>query len=94
MTEHTPGPWKITGPTQVDAVSVWSLEDGAVALLPSHDGLVPLERRLANARLIAAAPELLAALKDMITGLSMSNIRLLGSEDAKAAIAKAEDATP
>ena len=50
---HTPGPWRVNG------ASVWS-DAGYVAELSSPRG--PDERD-ANARLIAAAPELLAELK-------------------------------
>ena len=53
---HTPGPWRVNG------ASVWS-DAGYVAELSSPRG--PDERD-ANARLVAAAPELLAALERCI----------------------------
>jgi hypothetical protein len=64
MTGHTPGPWYVvTGPPNGVAVH-WSL-DGQICPLRWTDGLRPeVERRvMADARLIASAPELLAALK-------------------------------
>ena len=52
---HTPGPWHVDG----GGASVWS-DAGYVAELNSSRGL---DERDANARLIAAAPALLAELK-------------------------------
>ncbi len=46
---------------------------------------------LANAKLIAAAPDLLDALTNLLTGLKMHNIHLLGEHEAEAAIAKAKE---
>lgn len=51
MSEHTPGPWAFDGPAE--NIIVWSGPDNRVCFMTS-DG--PAE---ANARLIAAAPELL-----------------------------------
>ncbi|QRY69153.1 hypothetical protein JVX98_13420 [Ensifer sp. PDNC004] len=54
-TKHTRGPWEFDGPP--DNIIVWSGPEARVCFLTS-DG--PTE---ANGRLIAAAPDLLAALK-------------------------------
>lgn len=53
--KHTPGPWSFEGPSH--SIIVWAGEDSRVCFMTS-DG--PAE---ANARLIAAAPALLEALK-------------------------------
>ena len=58
-TKHTPGPWK----TSYTNLSVVIAENGAVVARASKlNGLVNLQ---ANARLIAAAPELLEALESI-----------------------------
>jgi len=49
-TQHTPGPWTLSG--------------GNYAIITKDGELVPVIN-LANARLIAAAPELLATLKEV-----------------------------
>jgi len=63
-TQHTPGPWRhrINGR---DAFIIYELDHGRIAYLqdPVHGRDETLE---ANARLIAAAPELLAALDDLL----------------------------
>jgi hypothetical protein len=60
MSKHTPGPWHYAecqmGTPFVDTESVGDLLAAAL----------PLDEEKANARLIAAAPDLLAALEDMI----------------------------
>lgn len=59
-TKHTPGPWHYaecqTGTPFVDTESVGDLFAAAL----------PLDEERANVRLMAAAPDLLAALEDMI----------------------------
>jgi len=57
-TQHTPGPWKITSLEFIDD----SL-GGGIARVYSRQTR-SLEELEANARLIAAAPEMLEALKD------------------------------
>ena len=74
MTEHRPGPWKIGAhadeltviPITVSSEERWPWRIAAVYkndpdLLPEYDG-----EAYANARLIAAAPDLLAACKGMV----------------------------
>jgi hypothetical protein len=61
MTKHTPGPWHVNGR------SIDSIDRRTVA---TTEGIYRRERgrpeeQEANARLIAAAPELLAALHDL-----------------------------
>ena len=80
-TKHTPGPWRIEG-NEVHAYAT------AVAVIcetvQGEDG--------SNARLIAAAPDLLAALQRLITALGgQGALRYeLTVKTARAAIAKAE----
>ena len=61
-TEHfTPGPWRTTG-TNVragDALICYAMNHHANAETPEHE-------KLANARLIAAAPDLLLALERLV----------------------------
>ena len=61
--EHTPGPWHPSG-TRSDAPSYVMAGDGegsAVAICPHLDGEDRYCEHVANASLIAAAPDLLAA---------------------------------
>jgi hypothetical protein len=87
MTDHAPGPWRVTsthenaravvGPTPVaDAYRVIALPKN------SNDG-----HWEANARLIAAAPDLLAACKAALEGQSIPPFEKY--EMIRAAIAKA-----
>ena len=61
QTTHTPGPWRIT----TDFIGVYDSEARRIANLDS-DGAPDFgeDETLANARLIAAAPDMLAALID------------------------------
>lgn len=63
-TLHTPGPWRVVGPQAVKSPT------GEVATVypARHSESIEEEDagREANARLIAAAPDLLAALRDII----------------------------
>ncbi len=91
MSKHTPGPWRII-----------EIRGRAVILEPEQDGHVCkisewadeyAEEQEANARLIAAAPELLEALENLVSlceaGLNKEyNIEAELSEP-RAAIAKA-----
>jgi hypothetical protein len=68
MSEHTPGPWL----ADVDG-SGWSIntEDKGVAFTcgEANDEDISKDEEAANARLIAAAPDLLAALKLALAAL-------------------------
>lgn len=88
MTQFTPGPWKA-----INALGVWIVgcgDDHLLTKIPA--GSVDAE---ANARLIAAAPELLDALNSLSAVCEQAQLRhghgvwsqLL--DDARAAIAKA-----
>jgi hypothetical protein len=69
---HTPGPWKVKlyawqrGNVGVFAPKFGRSPYGAcVAYTPCSDGVGGSEGALANARLIAASPEMYAALKNL-----------------------------
>ena len=84
MSRHTPGPWTVVGPT---ATGVF-----APGVAPPLSRKRPLEVRRANARLIAAAPELLEVARlayDMLTGGRSEHPHTLQAK-LYAALAKAE----
>ena len=108
MIEATPGPWEYGFPKK-DGVEMRECDcqvsaGGFLIASVSHGGIYPEEsfgsaQREANARLIAAAPDLLAALKllmsDIYQGANPSDKecqRITGSwGKARAAIAKATE---
>lgn len=80
MSKHTPGPW---APSDETCNYVWS-GDTCVARMAETD------EKEANARLIAAAPELLEALRRVAMNGSVSQIISKADRDyMDAAIAKA-----
>lgn len=81
-TKHTPGPWEFDGPHH--NIIVWSSPNNRICFMTS-DG--PTE---ANARLIAAAPDLLEALKNIVNSIEVhDHPAVMMAFDA---IAKAEGA--
>ena len=103
---HTPGPWKpynhpsgwrIYGRSKKEPICVFCMGD--------RDEETPFRNAEANARLAAAAPDLLAALKTLLTEYADKNatddqlLKSLGGIgfravlSARAAIAKAESAS-
>ncbi len=99
---HTPGPWRVMPESQ--AQSPWIVGDaegGSIADCEPCGPWMPDEVADANARLIASAPDLLAALRGYLdarpqcectphSGCQMAKAR----SAARAAIAKAEGPTP
>ena len=91
MTQHTPGPWQ-TFPalSNPPSIVIGPVERGDLGFVAQTVG----GNDEANARLIAAAPELLEALRDLIIACNMSPGQeltvSLAIENANAAIAKAE----
>ena len=101
-TKHTPGPWVVDGGGSV------SSKDYECPVATVSRGMRGnpwvTATRMANARLIAAAPELLEACHDAIVGLSAmlddnetaaerlaaESLALLAIESAEAAIEKAQ----
>ena len=101
MIEHTPGPWELR-PTVVSGGEwfkwVYGPNNVPIVLMGS-DSLPPtFDQVEANARLIAAAPELLEALKEVLAAQGAGEISYRSSDGrgyeamlaVEAAIAKAE----
>jgi hypothetical protein len=86
MSEHTPGPWRYMQGTH----SVYTVDGKAIALAYGPRGIA-CGWRDANARLIAAAPDLLEALKRLCSHGTRDHAQIAADWDfARAAIAKAE----
>ena len=90
MTTHTPGPWNVTG------LYVRERDGGLIASILDlwHGQRTPKAKKNANARLIAAAPELLAALEELLWSASRTSLETDGDYSnaftaARAAIDKA-----
>lgn len=64
MSKHTPGPWFANG----EFIGTIESDSQTVAYVSSHRNrkLRPLDEEAANARLIAAGPELLEALRALV----------------------------
>ena len=74
--QHTPGPWGYNTEESADSAS-FLISDGELPIARVRiSGARPLSELRANARLIAAAPHLLAALEE----LEWAHSRLLDSE--------------
>jgi hypothetical protein len=84
--------------TRADDQDVWHIAKCSTGMVTSSDwewlGLSPEEKR-ANARLIAAAPELLNALQCLLdlVSLGIGNRRIMQIYAARAAVAKATGET-
>ena len=89
-TQHTPGPWKVTG------LYVREQDGGLVASINDlwHDQKTPKAEKNANARLMAAAPDLLAALEEWVGYVpnSTDEVEQHRIDRARAAIARATGA--
>jgi hypothetical protein len=87
---HTPGPWVIAPHPSINAGDDWrtvvTLERGIFG--PRYVG----EALLSDALLIAAAPELLAALRNIVMNDDGSPIAHIMASIARTAIAKATEA--
>lgn len=107
-TKHTPGPWSVAtthpiphayAPCSRRIVAVCGLNpDGSMDDTSGPDGL-PGDESLANARIVAAAPDMLSALRDCLESLRRlpdgndpNAYRLTCIMQAARAIAKAEGA--
>ena len=95
--KHTPGPWRIipiedNKRTHQGALHIFPTEGSPVASVRSVNVRHPRPQAVADAQLIAAAPDLLAALKDAIELFGVSNPDQNSWQHvAAAAIAKAEE---
>jgi hypothetical protein len=102
MSGHTPGPWTIKYETNVGAARSgcdWAVVAATGAFSTNTDSGEHDTENKANARLIAAAPELLAALEEILSGYT-GLLAALGHDTpsrtdlirAEVAIAKAKGA--
>lgn len=106
---HTPGPWRLETESRdaqrgsdllvTDAEGGYSIADCDTAF-PGSGGMHPDEyaRAQANARLIAAAPDLLEALRSLVTHIDRMNAKGIATAtgdaqlaECRAAIAKATE---
>ena len=86
---HTPGPWEVKGPTQNGHCLRIFAGDEYVGIIGGSDQ--PMRVIHANAKLIAAAPELQAALEKFVAWHDMDHERIK-PEEVQAAYNKAIDA--
>lgn len=82
MSKHTPGPWRVVEDRVPASLEVYAGKTAIAECWRRADALT----ELANARLIAAAPDLLEALEFVIRGVPDT---WEGVQKARAAIAKA-----
>jgi hypothetical protein len=94
-TKFTPGPWEIARYQNHIGYSIWAKDAGCIAerWYPSEKENAPIAE---NAHLIAAAPDLFEALKNLLADIvNYQTINNLGGENnacqvaARAALAKA-----
>lgn len=94
--KHTPGPWFVNGPWLIQADTPHELPRYVAEIKKPHG--VSTNEREANARLIAAAPELLAALEGILYHFvpEQGNLKVEQEmiKSAHAAIAKAKEGQP
>ena len=84
MNKHTPGPWFVDAHNNV-------LAEGCLVAFPSV--AAGLEKQEANARLIAAAPDLLEAIEGLLNALPSATAHP-AIKSARNAITKAKGVTP
>lgn len=102
MSKHTPAPWIVTATNAADGANIFAgkVRIGHTVYVPEKGSMEPIistDEAHANARLIAAAPELLQALIVMVeqAGCYMddgeaSEEEMRAMDAARAAIAKAK----
>jgi hypothetical protein len=96
MTQHTPGPWQLDKHARTILSSGWLTYPAKKAICtvrPYPRTAEANQEGKANARLIAAAPEMLAALKwasDYLSGWPRDDLQRHCRQAVQAAIAKAE----
>jgi hypothetical protein len=107
--KHTPGPWKLNTARMGDKLLDWHIAADPhgsslpVCLSDKYSEFRNAEQEIANAHLIAAAPELLEALKDAVSMLDDLKFRSDADQEgavteqireANSAIAKATGDQP
>jgi hypothetical protein len=80
MSKHTPGPWRV----------LYGERNGDTQIMAQDDYFRVAVTGAADARLIAAAPDMLAALKALVEPPDLRDLRIEDWQNAIAAIAKAE----
>ncbi|MBT9173470.1 MAG: hypothetical protein DDT21_01871 [Syntrophomonadaceae bacterium] len=92
MSNHTPGPWHVENDLQYDGGTIpYIVSETDVWIAKTNTFSTNVE---ANARLIAAAPELLEALKKLLAlEMRYTNVGLKEFDAARAAIKKVERKT-
>jgi hypothetical protein len=94
-TKHTPGPWNLIEKGDANMYGMVTVGNKWVISF-QQNGELMTDTQMANAKLIAAAPDLLKALVDMVnadlddTGFAEHN-KVIASRNAKAAIKKATE---
>jgi hypothetical protein len=91
MSQHTPGPWTVEPYDNTDLCGIYRVWEVQRRLVGEDEQAIQREE-LANARLIAAAPELLAALERIESAVRSGDMRSLVVSlqgIVRAAIAKA-----
>lgn len=90
---HTPGPWVAEYVGCEKAVLIGDADRVlAFAKMVQFDGTPDAETQAANARLIAAAPELLTTLKAFLAEADAGHVSVEADRNARAAIARATGA--
>lgn len=95
MTQHTPGPWayrRWSNHSDRNLLEGFSINAGG-SLVPMNTAEGDLFEAEANARLIAAAPTMLEALKDALCSLEISRQSDYVTSRVRAAIEAAEGRT-
>jgi len=96
-TQHTPGPWQRPDPNPYAVTTEFEYDGTHTTVCQMQHGPYGVdtdEERIANARLIAAAPDLLKAAKTALDALNKhEGIPSEASDKLASAIAKAEGRT-
>lgn len=87
-TKHTPGPWMIFEGGDIGSAAVRTPEHTVIKAGTVKGETIGVAMQ--NAKLIAAAPELLEACKGLLEMVPAQYLDSIVCEDARAAIAKAE----
>ena len=93
-TQHTPGPWKLDGTANTGDLDIVA-PTGRIAMLDCEFSEETEDVLTANAHLIAAAPDLLAALREIVAAVEVGDVDGFSPSgnwfrEAKAALNKVE----
>lgn len=89
MSKHTPGPWRVCVSDEFQSVEIYAKQWALCRMYPSNHAWVNEEAE-ANARLMAAGPELLDRLYECLGYLEADNAPIEFVNSIKATVAKAE----